>query len=348
MRMFMRLFVCAACLAAVSTATAQQPARKSVTLGGMQGLVSEQQKQLDDLNKKLGEAETRFAAAMEACRKQAEAAAARTVTVHQSTPAPASAACDHYELEKQIMTLRKENDRVKRRVKILENAVRELQLAQKQGERHRKRLAEALAAVQKEFPQQIAGLASAIARLELGIGTVEKTVSNLNVQLDEAARALKKYEPRIATLEARADATDKAVTALERRNNDAFQRRIHLGVEGEVWAVRAGIGYGGGVHLQFPLGEGVCSAIIGGGMGYDSQGLAGTVQGLAKCGRSWGFRFGGIGLFGQSKTVGGTLGVGYSRRFFTIFADGGAGGEKMDGQPFRVTYIAKGGVGLHF
>jgi predicted nucleic acid-binding Zn-ribbon protein len=347
MHKFARLFVCAACLAAAFSASAQ-PARKSVTLGGMQGLVSEQQKQLDDLNKKLGEAETRFAAAMEACRKQAEAAAARTVTVHQSTPAPVSAACDHSDLEKQIKSLRKENDRVKRRIKILENAVHELQLAQKQGERHRKRLAEALAAVQKEFPQQIAGLASAIARLELGIGTVEKTVSNLNVQLDEAARALKKYEPRIATLEARADATDKAVTALERRNNDAFQRRIHLGVEGEVWAVRAGIGYGGGVYLQFPLGEGVCSAIIGGGMGYDSQGLAGTVQGLAKCGRSWGFRFGGIGLFGQSKTVGGTLGVGYSRRFFTIFADGGAGGEKLDAQPFRVTYIAKGGVGLHF
>jgi predicted nucleic acid-binding Zn-ribbon protein len=348
MRMFMRLFVCAACLAAAFPASAQQPARKSITLGGMQGLVSEQQKQLDDLNKKLGEAETRFAAAMEACRKQAEAAAARTVTVHQSTPAPVSAACDHSDLEKQIKSLQKENDRVKRRIKILETAIRELQLAQKQGERHRERLAKALAAVQQEFPKQIAGLQSAISRLESHTRSVEETVSTLNLQMAEADRVLKKYEPRIAALEARADATDKAVTALERRNNDAFQRRIHLGVEGEVWAVRAGIGYGGGVYLQFPLGEGVCSAIIGGGMGYDSQGLAGTVQGLAKCGRSWGFRFGGIGLFGQSKTVGGTLGVGYSRRFFTIFADGGAGGEKLDGQPFRVTYIAKGGVGLHF
>jgi len=346
MHKFARLFVCAACLAAAVSASAQQAKKPpKITLPGLAGIVLEQQIQLDDLSKKLNDAEARLTQAVEICKKKMEAAA---VQVRQS-PAPTPAVCDHSDLERQIKALRLENAKVKRRVLILERAMNELRAAHQRGEKHRKQLAEALAAVQREFPERIAGLSSAIAKLEVSDENTKKIIADLKVNMDEAARALKQYEPRIDKLETRADATDKAVTALERRNNDAFQRRIYFGVAAEAWAVRAGYAVGGGAHLQIPLAGGTCSVVLGGAAGWRKGNEAAyAAQLLGRCGRSVHVRFGGLALFGDSKAVGGTLGIGYARPFFTVFADIGPGGEKLGNEAFRITYMVKGGLGLRF
>jgi hypothetical protein len=344
---FARLFVCAACLAAALPSSAQKPTRK-VTLPALAGIVLEQQLQLDELNKKLNEAETRLNQAKEECRKQAESAAARTVTVHQSPPAPITAACDHSDMEKQIKKLRAENGRIRNRINVLENAVRELQHARKQGERHRKQLAEALAAVQREFPQQIAGLSSAIAKLELGIDTVKKTVEFLDAQMDAVSRVLKKNDSRLGDLEKKSAGHDKAIARLEKEKS-SFQQRIHFGIAAEAWAARAWYAVGGGAYLQVPLAGGPCSVQLAGAAGWRKGNEAAyAAQLMGRCGRTVHVRFGGLALFGDSKVVGGTVGIGYSRPYFAVFADVGPGAEKLAGQDFRISYMVKGGLGLNF